>query len=694
MLNADIPYSQHSAIPFDWLEQSSIGVLVLDEAFNCLHVNALAKDLFWPDINNVTVLPSDALSVLLPYIDKLLSQSDSVLTSHLSLHSQVYKADFAEIESQSSTRKIFITLRSSCRNINYERELKVFRNAVENTGSAVLITDHIGLIEYANPRFSEITGYDLTEIKGQNPAFLRSKETDESIYKALWSTVLNHKPWRGTLLNQRKNGSTYWSMQNISPIHDEQGEITNFVSVSEDISHIKEHDAELQKMAYFDPLTELGNRRSFRRTLDQYLLHPNHGDFDALLLLDLDHFKQINDTMGHEAGDALLTTIASRLQFCSHPGTSVFRLGGDEFTLILDSCYDRADIQERVKEILFLLAQPIQIGPHELNITVSIGVTLIGVDSVDASDLLRNADLAMYHAKKKGRNTFAFYAEHLNDEAQRILTIEHDLRSALAGQQLYLNYQPQVDAQDGRITAIEALLRWNHPVDGNVPPGQFIAHAEETGLIIPIGRWVLEEACRAAKSLQDQGLPPLKVCVNLSARQFDDPALIQHITQALEKADLAAEWLELEITESMLMRDMTAAINTLNQIKKMGISLAIDDFGTGYSSLSYLTKIPVDLLKIDRSFLQKIPQDKDNMTITSTIIAMTKQLGLCVVAEGVENNSQMHFLQQQECNTMQGFLVSRPLSFADFNQIYSQSQHITSSQAAFIEQPRLNLKPA
>ena len=689
--------SNHSTIPMDWFKQSSIGVLVLDDLFNCLHCNPYAATLIWDRVGESqnNTLPEDFKLAIRPHVMGLLAQNRDSYDTHIVLSSQVesiqLRVEFT-IVTKNDGRKVFITLRNSSQSARQARELKVFRNAVENTGSAVVITNAQGEIEYSNSRFSEITGWGGHEILGKRPNFLRSEKTTNDIYKQLWSTVLNHQQWRGTLLNKRKNGSTYWSLQNISPIHDELGNIINFVSVSEDISQIKEHDEQLERMAYFDPLTELGNRRNFRRTLDTYLQHPVSDKLHALLLLDLDHFKQINDTMGHEAGDALLTTIASRLKFCTRHQTSVFRLGGDEFTVIFQDCEDREEIINRVTDVLSLLSQPMQIGPHELSVTVSIGITLIGHDSVDASDLLRNADLAMYHAKRQGRNTYAFFADQMNEDAQRILTIEHDLRNALTGNQLSLAYQPQICALDGRITAVEALLRWQHPVNGNVPPDEFIPHAEETGLIIPIGRWVLEEACRAAKSIQDQGLPPIKVCVNLSVRQFDDPSLISQISEALAKASLAPEWLELEITESMLMRDMPTAINTLKRIKSMGISLAIDDFGTGYSSLSYLTKMPVDLLKIDRSFLHQVPEDQDNMTITSTIIAMTKQLGLNVVAEGVENHSQMDFLQQQNCNTMQGFLVSHPLNFDDFNKKYRESQYFCGASDSVVEGDRKDVK--
>jgi len=670
-------------ISMDCFQQSSIGVLQLDHNLNCVDANPYAQELTCdnPEHNDVVTLSVNFRAAITPHIEHLLDSSQTSISTHILLPQQndqpiLLKTELARVNSAiDKHNRIFITLRNSSRSAQLAKELRVFRNAVENTGSAVVITNNRGEIEYANNRFSEITGYSFSEIKGKRPSFLRSDKTSDETYDELWSTVLNHNKWHGTLLNKRKNGTTYWSLQNISPIHDELGNIINFVSVSEDISLIKEHDEQMEKMAYFDPLTNLGNRRSFRRTLNQYLDSPQEQGLHALLLLDLDHFKQINDTMGHEAGDALLNTVASRLNFCTKNNTSVFRLGGDEFTIIFRSCDSKDLIIQRVNEVLNLLSQPVQIGNHEVSITVSIGITLIGLDSHDASDLLRNADLAMYHAKRSGRNTFAFYETQMDYDAQRTRSIEHDLRNALSGNQLKLVYQPQINADDGKITAIEALIRWQHPINGNISPVDFIPHAEETGLIIPIGRWVMLEACKAAQSLQNLGLPSIKVCVNLSARQFDDPALIEHIEEALQLSGLSPEWLELELTESMLMRDIPQAIETLNLIKAMGISLAIDDFGTGYSSLSYLKKMPVDLLKIDRSFLHEIPTDKDNMAITSTIIAMTKQLGLNVIAEGVETEEQMRFLKTSQCNLMQGFLISKPVSLEEFSDSYQSCQH-------------------
>lgn len=542
-----------------------------------------------------------------------------------------------------------------------EMELKLLTNAVENSGSAVLITDSNGVIQYVNSRFTDMTGYPSGEVIGRLPSFLRSGCTPPEAYAELWSSIHNHRKWRGTLLNKRKDGSLYWSLQSISPILDEEGQLTNIVSVSEDITMIKEHQQQMERLAFFDPLTDLGNRRRFRDQL-QGLLARRSDNIRALLLLDLDHFKKINDTMGHEAGDTLLKTMANRLRFCINDPHSVYRLGGDEFTVILDDLTSIDSIRDYADDIIELLAQPLDIGTHQVQVTVSIGITLVDFDAMDVSGLLRNADLAMYRAKQAGRNIYQFYSPDMNAEARRALTLEHDLRQALDHGELKLLYQPQMDLHSGDIIGVEALLRWDHPIEGPISPAEFIPMAEETGLIIPIGRWVLSRACRDIQQIRHRFRHPLRVAVNLSARQFDDFGLATMVQSVLEDTGLPAEALELEITEGLMMENIEVAMKTLRQLRALGISLAIDDFGTGYSSLGYLKKMPVQVLKIDRSFVQNLPDDRDDLMITSTIILMARQLGLQVLAEGIETNQQRRFLVASGCTLGQGFLFGRPLA--------------------------------
>ncbi|GGC08894.1 hypothetical protein GCM10011352_39080 [Marinobacterium zhoushanense] len=541
-----------------------------------------------------------------------------------------------------------------------ELELKQLSNAVENSGSAVVITDAQGAIEYVNTRFTDISGYSTSEVIGMQPSFLKSGNTPREVYDELWRTIRRHQKWRGTLHNRRKDGSFYWSLQSISPILDENGTLSKIVSVSDDITQLKEHQQQMERLAFFDPLTDLGNRRRFRDQLEELLRTPSD-DIRALLLLDLDHFKKINDTMGHEAGDKLLRTVANRLRFCVNEPHTVYRLGGDEFTVILKDLSSIDRIRDYSDDIIELLAQPLDIGTHQMQVTVSIGITLIGIDAMDVSSLLRNADLAMYRAKHIGRNTYQFYSPEMNAEARRALTLEHDLRQALDRNELKLVYQPQIDLLSGNLVGMEALLRWEHPIEGPISPSEFIPMAEETGLIIPIGRWVLLQACRQALRIRGSIGDHFRVAVNLSARQFDDLGLHATVATVLRETGLPAEALELEITEGLMMDNFTHSVEVLRKLRHLGVTLAIDDFGTGYSSLSYLKKMPVQVLKIDRSFVQDIPDDRDDVAITSTIILMARQLGLQVLAEGIETEEQRQFLLASGCRIGQGYLFNRPL---------------------------------
>ncbi|WP_432696986.1 putative bifunctional diguanylate cyclase/phosphodiesterase [Marinobacterium sp. YM272] len=540
-----------------------------------------------------------------------------------------------------------------------ELELKQFSNAVENSGSAVVITDARGHIEYINPRFSDITGYDLYEVIGRKPSFLKSGNTPDEVYANLWGTVLSHRKWRGTLHNRRKDGLLYWSFQSISPIVDEDGKLTNIVSVSDDITQLKEHQQQMERLAFFDPLTDLGNRRHFRDQLEELIGSP--GDkLNALLLLDLDHFKKINDTMGHEAGDTLLRTVANRLRFCINTPHTVFRLGGDEFAVLLRNLSSLDVIRRYCDDIIELLAQPLDIRMHQVRVTVSVGITLVGIDAMDVSGLLRNGDLAMYRAKHVGRNTYQFYTAEMNAAAHRAMTLEHDLRRALDRNELELVYQPQIDLQSGEMIGMEALMRWYHPTEGAISPAEFIPMAEETGLIIQMGRWALWQACRDGCRVRHQLQRDIHIAVNISARQFDDQGLASCIESVLADTGLPPHALELEITEGLMMEDYRHSLTLLQKLRGLGISLAIDDFGTGYSSLSYLKKMPVQVLKIDRSFVQGLPEDRDDLAITSTIILMARQLGLQVLAEGIESEEQRQYLVASGCRMGQGFLFDRP----------------------------------
>ena len=557
----------------------------------------------------------------------------------------------------------------------HELELKKLSYAVENSGSAVLITNAEGLIEYTNPRFSEVTGYSPLELIGKKPSLLRSDQTSDHIYKGLWHNILSGKQWRNTLLNRRKDGSEYWSFQSISPIYDQNDTLVNIVSVSDDISHIKEHERQMEQLAYFDPLTALGNRRRFRDDLDN-LIHKPAEQVSALLLLDLDHFKQINDTLGHDTGDELLMAIANRLRFCTSEASSVYRLGGDEFTVLVHTADSTEDLVTLTTEILSLLGQPLHIGPHEIQATVSIGITLIHTDGDDASGLLKNADLAMYEAKRSGRNTFAFFHPKMDLEAKRALSLELDLRHAIDHEALHLLYQPIMDLRTGRVVAVEALCRWCHLLDGDIEPSEFIEKAEETGLILPLGRWVIKEALAMLIRLLNNQLPTINLSINLSTRQLEDPLLIPTFKALIEEHPSIKPNLTLEITEGVLLQNPQQSTDTLHALKQLGISLAIDDFGTGFSSLNYLKKMPVDILKIDKSFIADLPHDEDSAAITETIIAMAERLQLTPLAEGIETLEQKQFLISKQCFLGQGFLYSKAITEAQlFEMLAKQQDH-------------------
>ena len=540
-------------------------------------------------------------------------------------------------------------------------EVEKLSYAVENSGSAVMITDANGSIEYANARLTDITGYPLDELLGNTPAILRSGQTPVETYNNLWACILANKPWRGSLINRKKDGSFYWAYQSIAPIFDKSGTLISIVSVSDDISQIKEHEGQMEQLAFFDPLTTLGNRRKFRDELNRLIATPNTLS-SALFLLDLDHFKQVNDTLGHDAGDQLLIAVANRLRFCSNENYTAFRLGGDEFTLLVTKVQNPSTLEHLAAEVIELLAQPLQVGPHEITITVSLGITLIHTDGGEASDLLRNADLAMYEAKRIGRNTFAFFKPHMDFESKRALTLELDLRHAIEHEELSLVFQPLIDLRTGKITGLEALLRWHHPIEGDIPTTEFIKRAEETGLIIPLGKWVLRKSAMLMSQLHLAGYPYLSLSINISNRQLERFSLITTLYEVLQEMPFLAEKLTLDISGSLSLLNTSQVVDAMKQIKGMGVGLALDDFGTDFVSLELLQKMPIDYLKVDLSFIQKLPNDHDSAVITSTAIMMAEKLGVTSHAEGIESQEQQQFLLSHHCFSGQGNLYSAPLS--------------------------------
>jgi len=555
-----------------------------------------------------------------------------------------------------------------------ESELLVRKlsQAVEQSPAAVVITDLNAAIEYVNPKFTEITGYSTVELIGKNPRILQSGEMDESLFHQLWNHLRAGEQWQGEMLNKHKDGHLFWERAQISPLRDDQGQITHYIGVKEDITVQKRYEHQLEHQANHDALTGLANRTLLMDRLDQGIRYAQRSKrIVAVVLLDLDRFKIINDTLGHATGDAVLCQIADRLQAVVRETDTVARLGGDEFMVLLTEVAAAKDLDRVMQKILQIFKEPYQVDNRRLKLTASFGVSSYPQHSHDPETLIRYADIAMYESKKSGRN-FALYEGAMDPFDLGMLDLEHDLHGALERQEFCLYYQPKVNLEAGTINGCEALLRWQHPNRGMVSPGQFIPLAEETGLIVPIGAWVLEEACRQSLAWQAAGLPPIQIAVNLSARQFRQGDLAATVNAILCKTGLDPAFLELELTESMIMDDPQGAEQALIALKNLGVSLSLDDFGTGYSSLNYLSRFPVDHLKIDMSFIRAIGTSDARTAVVPSIIDIAHNLQLTAIAEGVETSEQLDFLIANGCDAMQGYLFSKPLPAPEFEDFLRQ----------------------
>ena len=677
-----------------------------------------------------------------------------------------------------------------------EEELRKLERAVEQGPAAVIITDTDGTIEYVNPKFSEMTGYDREEAIGQNPNVLKSDVTSRRDYAALWSTIKDGREWRGELCNRRKDGSTYWASASISPIKGPDGNATHFIGIQEDITerklaeerlraseerfrclvessvlgividqdgkplfanqtyavifgydspedilalgsldhlycatHLervtryrsarsrgdyapdeyefqgvkkdgsliwirtqlnripwngktavqstvvditlrKIYEQRLHYQANFDTVTNLPNRALALDRLNSVVASAKrHSRKLGILFIDVDHFKKINDTLGHALGDRFLKQAGERIRSCVREEDTVARLGGDEFTVILPDIKSSKDTEGVARKILEAFARPFDLDGNEAFVSASVGITLCPDDGDDPELLMRNADTAMYQAKESGRNTLRFFTSELNERALDRIRMETELRRGLDREEFALHYQPLVDIRTGRVIGAEALLRWNSPERGSVSPDRFIRLAEDTGLIVPIGEWVLGTACRQAKRWHTDAKRRFRLSVNVSSRQFRGATLVDAVTRALASSRLPAECLELEITEGLLMDDLPETMATIRTLEAKGVGLAVDDFGTGYSSLSYLNRFPLDTLKIDRSFTNGMIADRAHATLVEAIIAMAHHLNLRVIAEGVETREQLEFLRARGCDIAQGYFFSPPLPHEEFTKL-------------------------
>ncbi|MFA7268430.1 MAG: EAL domain-containing protein [Sterolibacterium sp.] len=542
-----------------------------------------------------------------------------------------------------------------------ETELHIAAAAFESQ-EGMVVTDAACNILRVNRAFTEITGYPPEEIVGRNPRILKSSRHDADFYRAMWESIRNTGGWQGEIWDRRKNGEEYPKWLIISAVRNDEGVVTHYIGSHYDITERKKAEEKIAELAYFDTLTGLPNRFSLNERLAQALgTAERNGKQLAVMLIDLDHFKTINDTLGHLIGDQILVQVAHRLTEAVRQSDLVARLGGDEFIVVLPEIDTPADVAHVADKILTAVSAPYLIDEQELQSSPSIGICLFPDDATEKQDLIKKADVAMYHAKAKGRRNYQFFKEEIQMAAVQRLSIEADLRKALAGQQFVLHYQPQLDLRSGRLVGVEALVRWQHPVRGLVPPNDFIPIAEETGLIQALGDWVLEEACRQLHRWQTGDTAHIRISVNLSASQFLDKKLPHRIHELMGQYGLAPESLDLEVTESMTMSSPRDTIAAMNILKQRGLTLSVDDFGTGYSSLSYLKLFPISTLKIDRSFVKDIETDQNDADICDVTVLLAHKLGLDVVAEGVETQAQFKYLHSIGCEKIQGYLISKPL---------------------------------
>ncbi len=550
-----------------------------------------------------------------------------------------------------------------------------FGRILERLSNEIYVFDAATLIfSQANQGAQKNLGYTLDELRSLTPVDIKPLFTLEQ-YRELIEPLRrgDEEMLSFETVHKRKDGSLYpievrlqFSSVETPPV---------FVAVISDITERKQVQERLNYLAFYDTLTGLPNRQLLLDRIRQAMLESErHERLVAIMFLDLDRFKLVNDTLGHEAGDLLLKSVAGRLSGCVRPGDTVARLGGDEFTVVLANVAHVDDAVRVAQKVLDVFTLPFRLAGQELFISPSIGITLYPFDDKDPELLLKNADTAMYHAKDSGRNTFRFFTADLNTRAARRLDLETALRHALDRQEFVLHYQPQVNLTSGRIIGMEALIRWQRTDIGLVPPLDFIPLAEETGLIVPIGEWVLRTACVQNKAWQKAGLPALHMSVNVAARQFQQQNLAEVVSRVLQETGLDARWLTLEITESTVMRDAGAAIETLREIGSLGVGLSVDDFGTGYSSLSYLKRFPLNCLKIDKSFIDDITTDQNDAAITTAIISMAGSLEIMVVAEGVETLAQLNFLNARGCDAMQGYYFSKPLPAAAFASLLAENR--------------------
>lgn len=548
-----------------------------------------------------------------------------------------------------------------------EQQLLIYRNAMEQALEGIIITDPEANILVVNQAFSEITGYEADEVRTQNVRLLQSGRHDQAYYHAMWKTLAQTGRWMGEVWNRRKNGEIYPQILGISAVRDGKGAVTHYVGLFHDITELKLKEERIVHQAYHDNLTGLPNRRLAMDRIEVSIAHVRRGGSKlAVLILDLDNFKNINDTLGHASGDALLLQVTNRLAAQVREEDTVARLGGDEFLLLMAAITSEQVVSDLVQRLLKGLSQPFLVDGHELFVTASIGVAFFPNDGANAATLIKYADIAMYQAKARGKNSYCLFTSDLGERVSFLRQLESNLRQAVANCEFTVYFQPKINPFPLTLVGAEALVRWQRRDGTLVSPGDFIPLAEETGLIVPLGEQVLEQTCQVLSMLNSRGRQRLTLSVNLSPLQFVQTNLVARTLAILQRYQIAPAQIELEITETAMMSNLAKSVATIDELVAAGLSIAIDDFGTGYSSLSYLKRFPIRTLKIDHSFIRDIIEDQSDAQLVETIILMAHNLGITVVAEGVETAAQLAWLKSRGCEQIQGFYFSRPLSAEAF----------------------------
>jgi diguanylate cyclase (GGDEF)-like protein/PAS domain S-box-containing protein len=562
--------------------------------------------------------------------------------------------------------------------------VNLYLRAIEASANVVMLVDarRPGYpIEYVNPAFERMRGYSAAEALGRRLFEEAEREPDQAPVAELMQAMRERREGHATMRLRCKGGKELYADVYVAPVWESDGAPGHFVITQYDVSTAKRYEAELEVRARYDMLTGLANRALLTDRIEAAIALAGKDAAVWVAALDLDHFKYVNDTMGHGAGDEMLKAVAARLQRVVRRADTVARTGGDEFVLVLPGRHDESDAAATVQAALEAVAEPLVLHGQDLVLTGSAGLAAWPADGLDASALIQHAEVAMYRAKDLGRNSVQFYTSAMNARARERVALEGALRSALDHGEFELYYQPQVDLESGNVVGVEALIRWRHPSMGMVRPDRFIKLAEETGLIVPIGSWVLRTACRQSRDWQRAGYGPVRIAVNLSARQFAQPGLVEEIAHVLAETGLSPACLEIELTETLVMEDIEAAIQTMGELKAMGVKLSIDDFGTGYSSLSYLRRFPVDVLKIDRSFVRDIPGSEDDAAMVAAIIELARGLRMRVIAEGVETEAQLDYLKRRGCDEVQGHVYARAASGADVEAMLKTGRQVQPQDA-------------